>query len=188
MYDIFCLLFKVAFIVMSGSCGFLNTPVHACNNCLLCNWLEQSVQSCKGMHGVGAGDLYLAAMDAIYAVNPNVLFFIEGTGQSGLADNWGDGLCTDASTISSYGISDPNPFFTTLMGKAYLAQVCICLFPLPAVSYYCSCIVFCLPMCQPSNLQGANTAWVKHRCVTFAYCLLNALLCNLLLIVTSTFA
>ena len=102
-------------------------PLHACHFHLLCNWHEQSVHGCKRIHGVGAGDLYLAAMDAIYAVNPNVLFFIEGTGQSGLADNWGDGLCTDASTISSYGISDPNPFFTTLMGKQYLDQVCICL-------------------------------------------------------------
>ncbi len=128
MYDIFGMLFELSFTSMSGSSGFLNMPVHACHFHLLCNWLEQSVQSCKATHGVGAGDLYLAAMDAIYAVNPNVLFFIEGTGQSGLADNWGDGLCTDASTISSYGISDPNPFFTTLMGKAYLAQVCICLF------------------------------------------------------------
>ena len=63
-------------------------------------------------------------MDAIYAVNNNVLFFIEGLGQSGLASNWGDGLATDSSVISSYGISDPNPFFTTLMGKAYLNQVC----------------------------------------------------------------
>jgi hypothetical protein len=128
MYNIFCMLFELPFILMSGSCGFLNMAVHACHFHLLCNWLEQSVQSCKAMHGVGAGDLYLAAMDAIYAVNPNVLFFIEGTGQSGLADNWGDGLCTDASTISSYGISDPNPFFTTLMGKQYLDQACICLF------------------------------------------------------------
>lgn len=65
-------------------------------------------------------------MDAIYAVNPNVLFFIEGLGQSGLANNWGDGVCTDAATIAQYGISDPNPFFTTLMGKAYLSQVLSC--------------------------------------------------------------
>lgn len=95
------------------------------------------------MHGVGAGDLYLAAMDAIYAVNPNVLFFIEGTGQSGLADNWGDGLCTDASTISSYGISDPNPFFTTLMGKQYLDQACICLLlMLYLTAFHATCFVY----------------------------------------------
>jgi len=100
------------------------------------------VQSCKAVHGVGAGDLYLAAMDAIYAVNPNVLFFIEGTGQSGLAENWGDGLCTDASTISSYGISDPNPFFTTLMGKQYLNQACICLL----FMYCCILLLFKQPV------------------------------------------
>ena len=71
----------------------------------------------------GAGDLYLAAMDAIYPVNQGVLFFIEGLGQSGLANNWGDGVCTDSATIAQYGISDPNPFFTTLMSKDYLNQV-----------------------------------------------------------------
>ena len=67
--------------------------------------------------------MYLAAMEAIYPVNPNVLFFIEGTGQNGLANNWGDGVATDRSIISSYGIDDPNPFFTTLMSKPYLNQV-----------------------------------------------------------------
>lgn len=102
-------------------------PVHACHFHWQGKRLKQNAESVNAMHNIGAGDLYLAAMDAIYAVNPNVLFFIEGTGQSGLADNWGDGLCTDASTISSYGISDPNPFFTTLMGKQYLDQVSICL-------------------------------------------------------------
>ncbi|KAL3142124.1 hypothetical protein ABBQ32_004742 [Trebouxia sp. C0010 RCD-2024] len=73
----------------------------------------------------GAGDLYLAAMDAIYKVNPDVLFFVEGLGQSGLANNWGDGICTDENTIKQYGISDPNPFFTSLMGRPYLSQVVV---------------------------------------------------------------
>lgn len=62
-------------------------------------------------------------MDAIYKVNPDVLFFVEGLGQSGLANNWGDGICTDENTIKQYGISDPNPFFTSLMGRPYLSQV-----------------------------------------------------------------
>lgn len=84
---------------------------------------EFAVKPMCGCHDAGVGDLYLAAMDAIYKVNPDVLFFIEGLGQSGLANNWGDGLCTDKNTISQYGISDPNPFFTSVMGRPYLSQV-----------------------------------------------------------------
>lgn len=48
---------------------------------------------------------------------------IEGAGQSGLAMNWGDGLAADPALISSKGISDTNPFFSTLMNKPYLSQV-----------------------------------------------------------------
>ena len=68
----------------------------------------------------------MAAADAIYAVNPNVLFFIEGTGQQGIANNWGDGVATDRSAIAAAGVSDPNPFFTTLMSRPYLSQVPSC--------------------------------------------------------------
>ena len=63
-------------------------------------------------------------MDAIYKVNPDVLFFVEGLGQSSpVANNWGDGLCTDKALIAQYGISDPNPFFRAVMGRPYLNQV-----------------------------------------------------------------
>lgn len=60
---------------------------------------------------VGLGDLYLLAMDAIYRVAPEVPFFLEGTAQSGIGANWGDGFATDPQLIRNNGLSDPNPFF-----------------------------------------------------------------------------
>jgi aryl-phospho-beta-D-glucosidase BglC (GH1 family) len=74
---------------------------------------------------MGLGDYYLKAMDAIYAVNPSALFMIEGTGQSGLNANWGDGFATDPQLIAQKGLSDPNPFFTKLIDKPYVNQVVI---------------------------------------------------------------
>ncbi len=71
------------------------------------------------------GDLYLALMDAVYPINPQALFFIEGTGQGGVGANWGDGFATDANLISQYGLSDPRPFFNALLQKPYLNQVAI---------------------------------------------------------------
>lgn len=67
--------------------------------------------------------LYLDAMDALYAINSNVIFFIEGTGQLGLGTAWGDGFCTDPNVISANGLSDPRPFFDALLNKPYLNQV-----------------------------------------------------------------
>jgi hypothetical protein len=66
--------------------------------------------------------LYLSAMDAIYAIDPNVIFFVEGTGQGGLGCAWGDGFATNPSIISEYGLSDPRPFFDGLLTKAYVNQ------------------------------------------------------------------
>ena len=39
----------------------------------------------------GLGELYLAALDAVHAVACQTRFYLEGTGQSGLGCNWGDG-------------------------------------------------------------------------------------------------
>lgn len=68
-------------------------------------------------------------MDAIYPINPHVLFFIEGCGQGGslngqmVAGNWGDGFATDPATLAATGVSDPTRFFTTVLTKPYLSQV-----------------------------------------------------------------
>lgn len=70
-------------------------------------------------------DLYLSAMDAIYPINKQVLFFIEGTGQGGIDANWGDGFATNPQLISQYGLSDPNAFFKALAEKSYANQVVI---------------------------------------------------------------
>ena len=85
------------------------------------------------------GPLYLAAMDAINAVPAaaNTLFFIEGCGQTAFPGlNWGDGFVTDSSVISQYGLSDPNPFFQSLLQKPYLNQVGVAphVYP-PSVTY-----------------------------------------------------
>jgi hypothetical protein len=58
-------------------------------------------------------------------VSPNTLFFVEGGGQLPWAMCWGDGFVTDQSIISANGLSDPNPFFTTLLDKPYLNNVII---------------------------------------------------------------
>ncbi|HSW86842.1 MAG TPA: cellulase family glycosylhydrolase [Rhabdochlamydiaceae bacterium] len=70
-------------------------------------------------------DLYLSVMDALYPINNQILFFIEGCGQGGIGCNWGDGFCTDPTLIMQNGLSDPNRFFQTLLTKPYLNQVVI---------------------------------------------------------------
>lgn len=39
------------------------------------------------------GPLYLSVMDAVYPVNPDALFLVEGCAQSFISANWGDGVC-----------------------------------------------------------------------------------------------
>ena len=58
-------------------------------------------------------------------VNSNVLFFIEGGGQLAFEMCWGDGYVNDEALISSFGLSDPNPFFQTLLTKPYLDNMVI---------------------------------------------------------------
>ena len=77
-------------------------------------------------------------MDALYPINNNLLFFIEGCGQAALVENWGDGIATDPSVIQEYGISSPRPFFEQVITRPYVAQVGSA-HPQPAGSLSCRC-------------------------------------------------
>ncbi len=38
---------------------------------------------------------------------------------------WGDGFVTDPGVIAQYGLTDPNPFFNTVLTRPYANQVVI---------------------------------------------------------------
>lgn len=89
----------------------------------------------------GLTELYLAAMDALWAMTPRgagsngnsssssssgPIFFLEGGGQTAMPGvNWGNGFATDRAVIAERGLSDPNPFFEALMRKPYRRSVVI---------------------------------------------------------------
>lgn len=68
-------------------------------------------------------ELYISVMNAVYPINPEILFFIEGTGQEGIGANFGDGFATDPNLIN--GMSNPTLFFDTLLTKPYVNHVVI---------------------------------------------------------------
>lgn len=72
----------------------------------------------------GLSNIYLAAMDALTQINPQALFFLQGTGQTALTRSPGDGFATDPNVIAQYNLSDPNAFFKTLLIRSYVNQVC----------------------------------------------------------------
>ena len=72
-----------------------------------------------------AGDLYLAALDAVFGVWDGFVALVEGCGQPGLARNWGDGFATDPSVLASRRLSDPRPFLDALVGRRYVGQVAL---------------------------------------------------------------
>lgn len=91
-------------------------------------WEDQ--QNPPGGHAgpaAGTTDLYLTAMDALWAMTPGApIFFVEGGGQTGLKGvNWGNGFATDKEAIARLGLSDPNPFFERLLQKPYRRSVVI---------------------------------------------------------------
>ena len=75
-------------------------------------------------NGTAWGRGVMSAAQAIYAIDPNKLLFVEGTGQAALGANWGDGFATDDATVSQ-GISNPKNFFTQLLSAPYLNQIVI---------------------------------------------------------------
>ena len=75
-----------------------------------------------GMKWDKLGPIYLRAMSAIdQSTGGEAVFGIEGTGQSGLNANWGDGFAT--TKINELGLSDPRPFFDALLKKPYVNRV-----------------------------------------------------------------
>ena len=58
-------------------------------------------------------------------VSPTTLFFVEGCGQLGFSMCWGDGFVTDPGVIAQYGLTDPKPFFNTVLTRPYANQVVI---------------------------------------------------------------
>ncbi|CAL5227268.1 g10199 [Coccomyxa viridis] len=79
----------------------------------------------RGLTWTSMSTYYLNAMDAIYKVSPTTLFFVEGGGQLGFSMCWGDGFVTDPGVIAQYGLTDPNPFFNTVLTRPYANQVVI---------------------------------------------------------------
>ena len=71
----------------------------------------------------GMTQMYLSAFDALYPLARDALLLVEGTGQSGLAKNWGDGLVTSPELIRSHRLSDPNPLFAALLHRPYASRV-----------------------------------------------------------------
>lgn len=71
----------------------------------------------------GLQDIYLNLMPKLFQISTGVPFLIQGSGQANLV-NWGDGFVTDSAAIKTYGLSDPNDFFTALMQTKFLNQVC----------------------------------------------------------------
>ena len=73
---------------------------------------------------VGAGDLFLQAMDALHPVAPHALFYVGGTAQR---DVYGDGFATsgfDANDSNSLA-DDATPFFQAVVQRPYARQLVI---------------------------------------------------------------
>jgi hypothetical protein len=72
---------------------------------------------------VSLGITALSPLPAASCVPVQTIFFIEGAGQSHFDIAWGNGFVTNSTIINQLWLSDPNPFFRALLGKAYRRQV-----------------------------------------------------------------
>jgi hypothetical protein len=52
-----------------------------------------------------------------------VLFHIQGCGQTSFGITWGNGFVTDYGLIQNFRLDDPNPFFRALLTKPYKNRV-----------------------------------------------------------------
>lgn len=86
-------------------------------------WCQSLVPVLTDRHLSLAGDLYIAAMEALYPINPAILFLVEGTAQPQFVVNQGDGFVTSVPLIEATGASNPSTFFRTLLTKPYAQQV-----------------------------------------------------------------
>lgn len=87
-------------------------------NLLLCRW--------NPAYGVpGATDLFIRLMDALYTVNTNMLFLIQGPNQVNLTGLGGSSYVTNIpnADIPNNLDADPNAFFKQVLVKSYVSQV-----------------------------------------------------------------
>ena len=93
-------------------------------------------------HGMSSweevGPKYIRVMDAIdekLAPMDGVMYAVQGTGQKGIHANQGDGFATDR--IHEFNLSDPSPFFDTVLSKPYRNKVILSPHVYPAsVTYH----------------------------------------------------
>lgn len=65
-------------------------------------------------------------MNCLLQVSPTTLILIEGCGQTGYVQCWGDGFVTDASIIQKvHNMSNPSAFFQALHGTTFLNNVVV---------------------------------------------------------------
>eukprot|EP00884_Botryococcus_braunii_P017026 jgi/Botrbrau1/4006/Bobra.0016s0017.1 len=69
------------------------------------------------------GDLYLAAMDALWPVNPAAAFLLAGTGQTSLYPSAGAGFATVEDVVRPYRLSSPRSFLKELLLRPYASKV-----------------------------------------------------------------
>lgn len=92
----------------------------------LSSQIQVSICRWNPAYGVaGASSLFIQLMDALYPINPNMLFLIQGPSQLNLTGVGGSSYVTNIPNafIADNRDADPNPFFKQVLVKPYLSQV-----------------------------------------------------------------